>query len=363
MEVAMTISPSDIQKELSRIWDSVEGSNKMRASLFNLIFYTQKTSRDVYLHRVAQKVLEKFPCRIIFISVDPNVSDNYLKANVSLMYAGKDSSSIACDLIELEVAGDQHRRIPFVILPHILPDLPIYLVWEKDPCEENPILSQMTAYAARLIFDSESANDLPQFAGKLLQFYRESRVDVADLNWARMENWRDLFTTHFYSLENLAKLQKVNKISIFYNSHESASFCHTRIQATYLQAWLKCQLEWEFKQMRREGNLLIFVYGKKDGEVVITLTPEDHPHLAPGTITGVDLATTHDHEFSFSRHKEVPNHIVIKVGSPQKCEVPTHYIFAKGESGQSLVKEICHRGTSEHYLKILNHISQMESVC
>ena len=45
-----------------------------------------------------------------------------------------------------------------------------------------------------------------------------------------------------------------------------------------------------------------------------------------------------------------------------ECDLPSHYVFTKAESGQSLVKEICHRGTSEHYLKVLNLVKKMDTL-
>jgi len=356
-------APADIQQELSRVWNTLEGAHKMRASLFNLIIYTQKTSRDSYLHTVAHKVIEQFPCRILFISVEHEATEEYLRAKISLMYAGKEPSAIACDLIELEVGGAQLKRIPFIILPHLLPDLPIYLVWEEDPSLDNPIFEQMSLYASRLIFDSESTYHLPAFSLKLLDIYKEIKIDIADLNWARMENWRHLLTAHFYSSESLEKLQKVNEMTIFYNSHETASFCHTRIQAIYLQAWLSCQLEWQWIKTIKKNKDWVFVYQNKKDQILITLSPEDYPHLAPGIITAVTFSTKEDHQYSFTRHKEAPNHIVVKIGTPQKCELPTLHIFAKGDSGQSLVKEICHKGMSSHYLKVLDFVSKMENPC
>lgn len=357
------VAVSEIPKELARVWESVEGSNKVRASLFNLIFYTQKRSRDAYVHEVAQKVIEKFPCRIIFISCDQESTENVLNASVSLMYAGKGETAIACDMIELEVLGNQLKKVPFVVLPHILPDLPIYLVWEKDPCAENPIFEQMQRYASRLIFDSETTNNLPSFAAELLKLNQDLDLEVADLNWARMENWRQLLVTYFYSLENLVHLEKVSQVEITYNFHQTDCFCHTTIQALYLQTWLACRLQWKLIQMKKEGSHLLFTYEKDDRKIVVNLTPQDEAHLAPGTIVAIHFVTPHGFEFSFKRHLEVPNHIVTKVTSPQKCELPTHYIFAKGESGQSLVKEICHKGMSDHFRNVLQFISQMESVC
>lgn len=355
------ISPSEIQNELTRIWDTLDGTQKMRASLFNLIFYTRKTSRDTYLHTIAQKVIEQFPSRVIFISVDNDTNEDILNASVSIMYAGKGESAVACDLIHLDVSKSKLGRIPFVILPHILPDLPVYLVWEEDPSLNNPIFADLLPLASRLIFDSESAAELPRFASSILNIYKSTHTDITDLNWARMESWRTLFTANFYSLERLAILKKVNQITITFNAHETESFCHTSVQAIYLQSWLACQLGWELKETKKVGNEIHFIYQ----DLSIILKPEKQPNLAPCIITGVDLVTAQNEHFCFERHKETPNRIVINIETPHKCEIPFHHIFAKAESGQSLVKEICHRGTSSHFLKVLEQLKKLEmcSIC
>lgn len=79
------IPPSQIQSELTRIWDSLEGTNKMRASLFNLIFFTKKKTRSQYIRDISQKVIEKFPSRVIFITADPDAGEDYLHTRVSVL--------------------------------------------------------------------------------------------------------------------------------------------------------------------------------------------------------------------------------------------------------------------------------------
>src|SRR5690348_993727 len=84
-----TVSPEDIQNELNRIWESLETTNVNRASLFNLIFYTQKDHRTAYIHRLAQKVIEKFPSRVIFVSIDKKSTQDFLKTEVSILTSSK----------------------------------------------------------------------------------------------------------------------------------------------------------------------------------------------------------------------------------------------------------------------------------
>lgn len=350
------VLPADIESALNKIWDSLEATNKMRASLFNLIFYTQKTHRAGYFHKIAQKVIEKFPSRVLFVTVDKSASEPYLKTTVSVLSAG----DIACDLIEIDVSGSEQPRIPFMILPHILPDLPVYLVWAEDPTRDDPISYQLEQFASRLIVDSESTDNLPRFASALLKHREQSHSDIADLNWARLESWRDLLSATFYSQERLAALKSAKTLQIRYNAQESTFFCHTRIQSIYLQGWLACQLDWDLTEIRSEKERLSFFYRSATDPVAIHLEPERHADLPPGTVLSVDLLTHQQQHFCFTRNLHAPQQITLQLSTPIQCDIPIQFIFAKTESGQSLVKEICHKGTSSHYLKVLNLVKKID---
>jgi len=342
---------SQIQSELTRIWDALEGTNKTRACLFNLILFTHKNERAAYIRTITQKVIERFPSRVIFITVDKKSSEDYLKASASVMTGAQGECDVVCDLIEIEAAGSSQKRIPFAILPHILPDLPIYVLWAEDPSQENPLSHQLEKLATRIIFDSESASDLPKFAKALLRNQKEFGCDVADLNWARTESWRELLSSTFYSPERLDQLKQTKSIQITYNGYETKFFCHTQIQAIYIQGWLASQLNWKLKSSTKDQ----FRYQ----DVSVHLVSNSNSLLPPGTVISLDLETSHGEKFSFCRSKEHPHQINMIISTPEKCDIPSKFIFTKSQSGLSLVNEICHSGTSEHYQKLLLFLSQL----
>lgn len=350
-------SPSEIQSELTRLWEAMETGTKMRACLFNLVFYTKKKTRDKYIQAISQRVIEKFPARIIFITEDSSNGQNYLNTCVDVVSAGVDLD-IACDYIQIDVAGNMIHRVPFVILPHLIPDIPIYVIWAEDPAEDCPLFEQMKHQATRLIFDSESTENLTQFAHKLLNIHHTLGCDIADLNWGRMESWRNLFTSTFYSLERLENLQNTKEFQILYNAKETEFYCHTQVQAIYLQAWLAAQLNWGFSKMERENGKVHFKYNN----MTISLFPELNENMKAGTIVSADLATHDDKHFSFGRSLEIPNMVSMRFSTLEKCEIPLKYVFSEEKSGQSLVKEICRKGTSQHYLSLLNYIKNIEEL-
>ncbi|GAB4190962.1 MAG: glucose-6-phosphate dehydrogenase assembly protein OpcA [Simkaniaceae bacterium] len=362
--IKQPIHPSKIESQLVKILDDLQGTNKMRACLFNLIIYAKNDGRKAYLEEVAQKVIEKFPSRIIMVISDEQNKGNYLNTSVSVLTAESGQNQIFCDLITVEFSGSHEVRVPFVVLPHILPDLPVYILWGEDPQKKSPFWLQIESFVNRLIFDSESTDDLPAFAHSLLEYTGKCRCDIADLNWARIESWRKLLAANFHTQEKLLNLQKVSVIHIHYNSKKTESFCHTKIQALYLQAWLACQLNWKFKESKRMEDQLSFIYQKESSEVQIILHPQEAAKIKPGRILSIEMDTEDETHYTFKRSQESPSHIFIESSTPQSCEIPTHFIFDTEESGQSLVKEIFHKGTNEHFVKVLKFIKQInEKVC
>ena len=359
MEAHLTniIAPSEIESELEKIWDSLQGTNKMRACLFNLIIYSKKSQRVGYLNEITQKIIEKFPCRIIFVTHDETCSSHDLKTSVSVLTADEGEYEIVCDLIEVEVCSKDHPRVPFVILPHILPDLPIYLVHADDPSEKNPVAEKLEHLAHRIIFDSEAACNLPLFAQSVLSHQERCHGDIADLNWARTEGWRGLFANVFKGKSCLEEIKRAKKIGIVFNARKTDYACHTHIQAIYLQGWLAAQLGWTLKKVEHP---LHFHYESEWGPVAVSLQSEEKEGISPGRLLSIEIDTESDIHYSFTRRGKCLHHVMIQKSSPEVCALPTNYVLDKDVSGQSLVKEICHTGTSTHYIKVLTLLSTID---
>jgi hypothetical protein len=345
---------SEIPAALVKLWDALEGTNKMRASLFNLLIVAPKNQRTDYVRAITLKVLERFPSRVIFTLIDKTISTDSLNASVSLIPGSKGAYDVVCDFIEIEASKQAQSKIPFVILPHLLPDLPLYILWTEDPVQDNPISHQLEKWATRIIFDSEVTDNLPAFAKTLLEHAKD--CEIADLNWGRLESWRDLLASTFYSQDRLETLKKAQKICITYNSFETPFFCHTKIQALYLQSWLATQLGWKLSKAEKD----LFQYGSLTIELKAAKN-QDLPPLPPGTVISLDIFTSTDIHFAFSRDPQHPYQIRTLICDIEKCEIPTLFIFSKAKSGLSLVNEITHNGTSPHFLKVLDFLSKQDS--
>lgn len=354
------VKPADIESQLLRIWEDLAKVNKTRACLFNLIVYAKMNNRHDYIRRRVQKIIDEYPCRILFITSDPDSSKDYLKTAVSVAFPAGEDSSIACDTIDIGVGGKSEKNVPFVILPHIIPDLPVYLLWTEDPAQKHALFAPLEKLALRLIFDSESSDHLYGFAETLIKL--AGQKEIADLNWARTESWRDLLAAQFYSEEKLNLLKTASSIQILYNSHESEFFCHLKIQALYLQAWLASRLGWKLKSVKtKKGTIVITYTHSRKKEVVFELIPTNIPELTSGAIVSFLLETEKKEKFFFYREKDKPYQVSISLSTLEQCELPTHFIIGKDVSGLSLSKEINYRGTSQHYVNTLKLLTGLKN--
>lgn len=361
----LTLVPTaQIENELNRIWEGFEGSNKTRACLFNLLFFTQRNARVDYIRRIALNVIEKFPARVIMVIVDPAVKEDFLSTKISVLAPNKGEPDIACDWIEIETSVNMLERASFVVLPHILPDLPLYVIQSDDPTHPNPILSQVRQFTNRFIFDSESAENLSAFSQALLDIRNESHVDIADLNWARTEPWRNTMSSVFNLSDRLEQLKKTKRVEISYNATTTNFFCHLRIQALYLQAWLASRLEWKFIKASTQDKVTTLHYANNGADVQIVLSPESKATCYPGMVLSLDILSQDQYHYSFAAPVDSPECIKMVASNPTTCELPSLFIFPKAEFGQSLVREICHPGTSKHYLGVLKILTQIgQHVC
>lgn len=357
MTVKKRVDPSQIETELLHIWEGLS-KIKIRAGLFNLIVYNQFSGRTDYIRSIVQKVIEKFPCRVLFISHDAQSTSSYLKTSISVIASNEKESASACDQIDIEVAGNDLERVLFVLPPHILPDLPIYLLWTDDPCKSNPLFSPLSRQANRIIFDSECADKLGPFAEKVLELKKDTGRDFADLNWARTEGWRDLIASTFDSPERVLELEELASIQITYNSRENEFFCHTKVQSLYLLAWLSSRLNWRLKETSSD---LRYQFDSSCCPVDVSIASTLWPKLGSGTVISIDFKTKREHLYQFMRIPDRYHYVGIQISTSEKCEIPFQYVLGQTATGQSLVQEITRKGTSLHYLDMLQKLIPLDS--
>lgn len=352
------IQPKDIEKARNELWRQHQGTNAVSASLFNFIIYAKKNSREEYLQKIARNIIKKFPCRIILITESEETKESYLRTFISNLKADNTDSSMFCDMINFEVSGQHRNRIPFVVFPNLLADLPVYLLWGDDPSKCDPIALELENYATRSVFDSEVAESMTAFAETLLKLHETVSCDIGDLNWARFSPWRAMFAHTFNAPNKLKCLQESKEIRIVYNVIETDEFCHNKIQAIYFQAWIATKLKWTFETSLGTKEELCFKYRSPSGQVSIILIPGKNDQVLPGRLLKLEIFSYHNEHMLFEKTKLNPHQVVIRYSTHYNCEMPAHYLLDKEIAGKSMMHEIYSQGVRNGFIEVLKLITQ-----
>lgn len=349
----------NVEQELDRLWEAVEGKNKVKAALFNLIVYLRDPRRTRYVDRVTQFVMQRFPCRVIFLIADPEAEEEYLRTTVSVKTICEGEQPISCDQIHIAFSPTHRKRVPFLIFPHLLPDLPVCLLWEGDPTDEPIIFPALEQCATRLIFDPDCLEELPAFARFVIALTERFSGDIADQKWGCTEGWRNVMRQAFRSQENLDSIRKTRTLRIEYTTGPTDFPRDPRIQAIYLQGWLAAQLDWHFESIKEREERTELVYQYTGERVTVELIPRRNDDEPFGTICLVDLVSRGDAHFNFA-HEPSGSFVRVKSDSPEKCDLPYTLYLPHLRREESFAHEVLRTGMSRHYYNMLRELAKIE---
>jgi hypothetical protein len=358
MNALHEIPIADIESALATLWESQTAKNNIRANLYNLIIYASEKSRAQYLQSIVQRVVEQFPGRILFIQVDNDPSKEDLKAFVANTITGRGDTAIACDKILFEVSQSLLQRIPFVILPHLLPDLPIYLLWGEDPTIETQILPSIRPYATRLIFDSECTKNLLQFSQKILTDLKKWKMEIMDVNWATLTPWRDILANICDIRERVDLVRTATSIRLSYNSTPSELVRQHLLQSFYLQGWIASQLGWTYRSSHFDSSRKTIDYATQEGSCQVVLVPQLADEKPPGAILDLDIYSSGERMISILHDPKQPR-VVVRISRGDLCEMPFTLPLPDMRRGTAFMKEIFYRTISDHYYRMLALLSHL----
>lgn len=353
---AADIQLVDIEAELSRLWESRQEKDHIKACLCTLIVYTPDQDHALFLKKMVQSFIEKFPCRIIFIQRMTANEDNSLHVSVSNAIVGQGKVSIACDQISIEVGEKQIHRVSFLVLPHLVADLPIYLLWGQDPTTENDILPKLLKFATRLIFNTSGVDDLQSFSRRMRSLLdRHPNLDFMDMNWARIHGWREALSQVFDTQIKSQQLRFSKSIHISYNDKNEEGILHSEMQARFLIGWIAAQMQWKLIDQKQNADQMDLSCDNGKNQFTIALSPQINPNLPSGAILQVDVASTDNTFFSIIPMANLPK-VLVYISTLEKCELPFTLSLPDLKHSSSLIKAILYYETSDHYRNMLQSI-------
>jgi len=352
-----TVKVPDIEAELKKLWEEDKEAHRIKACLFNLILYTEKKELRERFQNFVKSVIERFPCRIIEIYRNGEKGADFLYVEVSNAVSSEGGVAIACDKIGIDFSGkEQMKKVPYLVSPHLVSDLPVYLLWGDDPTRENPILDALLKYSSRLIFLSDCITDIRQFSEKMVKEADRKSYEVMDFNWAMISGWRDVIGQVFKTSEKLKQIARCRTLTITYNAAGSGEAEQPLIQSLYLQAWLAAQLGWKAEKYASSGD--IATIGYKKGPKA-TICPGSNKNLPAGAVLGVVVEAEDKTLYSLVR-QETHHKVIVHVSTEEVCYLPFSLYLPSLLGGFSFVKELFYESASDHYFNMLQTLSKTD---
>ena len=295
-----------IERELHRLWSSLgdaqgagtAGEQVTRICTLTLLAVV-RDGRRVEMAAAADRLATRYPLRSIILDLTPPAGgEGTLAAEIALNChtPGPNRPAVCCEQIVVSGTGRALARIPALVLPLLVPDLPVYVWWPGDlaaapepsagtmqrdalPSPEADVLRRVAENADVLIVDS-SAMRRPA-AGLTVASALADRLSggMRDLTWGRLTPWRDLIVQSFDPAPMRTALARLDRIKIRTDPGQSAAV--DPIAGLLLGGWIAGRLGWEpAGPARREGRLLRALFWRDGGGLELVVEGGSGPIIS-----------------------------------------------------------------------------------
>lgn len=165
-----------------------------RARMSNLVVFSTAEAAEGGLNESLAEVSGRHPSRVLLLVADGE-HDQAPRAWVSaLCRMGDGGRRICSEQVSIRAGGEGVRRLPSVVRPLLVGDLPTALWWAvpTPPPSHGELFLELAGMAGRVLWDSTGWSDE---AGGLRSVGKwadgvDPRVGLADLAWTRLSPWR-----------------------------------------------------------------------------------------------------------------------------------------------------------------------------
>ncbi|MEN9935211.1 MAG: hypothetical protein RLZZ387_1790 [Chloroflexota bacterium] len=298
-----------IERELTNLWqsaaesaDSGRTSPVTRTCMANLVVVVDERGVAGRATQVIDRLTGVYPNRAIVTAAlaheggtQPEHAatiDAWVQAHCQLPAPGR--PQVCGEQITVEAHGEAAGRIPGVVLPLLVPDVPVALWLPHGEPARHPVAAKLTDIADRLIVNSATfatpEASLPTLAGLI-----DADTGVSDLAWARLTGWRELVAQFFDAPAMLPHLSEVERIRLTVPSQPGQP--SDRSQALMLVGWLASRLGWKVAEHVGGARLVRADGAEVALEIATADQPDDQPDRLMEVVIGCRRAT-----FTVSRY-------------------------------------------------------------
>ncbi|HPI74211.1 MAG TPA: glucose-6-phosphate dehydrogenase assembly protein OpcA [bacterium] len=232
-----------IESALDEFWrnQAQDGERAvLRSAMSTLILVATGVPRYQSFLQSLPELIRQRPGRIILIRLQPTgeTVEAFISAHCRVSSQG--GKQLCCEQITLHCPSALTTKLPGIVSPLLLPDLPVLLWWPDAPQAGVGIFSSLCSTIDRLIIQSGAWiagwRDLCSLAQWIVR--HQPQVRIMDLTWASLTGWREALAQFFDAKEGVVLLHGIERIEI---QAAPAGFSPA---VGWLLAWLATVLQW-----------------------------------------------------------------------------------------------------------------------
>lgn len=273
-----------------------EGGGIVRTRVLNFLAYVDSPGVSERVAAAMNRIAGSHPSRSVLMLAERERPGSSLGASLRAYChtVSGGGHQLCFDQVELRASGQIADHLPGIATRLLIHDLPTMLWWPGDPPVDQQHFASMAGVCDLLIVDSSEFAAPEHKLRALAEFARRARgrPAVADLNWDRLVEWREVVAQFFDDPSCRACLDDVSSVEIRFAPDPYRSGASA--QALLLAGWLGSRLGWEPLESLTDADAQSFRLRREGGAVVVRFAGSGAGAGAAGALEALRIAAARE---------------------------------------------------------------------
>lgn len=286
----------------------------LRTSLLNMVAYAEHEEGGLMASSVIEELASHHPSRALVLIANADQDESRIEAQLAAHchISRSEEQSVCCEEVTLRIQGPAARHPHSIIVPLLVPDLPVYTWWTEEVPDDVRLLRELMQTSDRLIVDTDKMRD--ELTSMLVLAHLadlEPHCTIGDLNWDRLDMWRDLLEQQRNITDMRHHLASVESVEIRYAGTRDQN---KPGRAVLFLAWLARRLGWDVASVASEGPQRFTFRAGEERTVPAFVHAVDVSTVEPGSLVSVKIACRSEEKgalLSISRTGD-PYHLTVR---------------------------------------------------
>jgi len=230
---------ADFRGKFAQAQSTDEDHPHPRNSVMTLIAVAATEAEEKLAQRICTAIAVHHPSLAIVVREEANVKSGRIDASIT-------ASPAHYELVTLQVRGPAATHLAGLVDPLLVSGVPTYIWWLGTPPFGSKELRDALDIADALVVDSGGfARPYHSFMGLAdTSSHAHRRLGLADLQWARLDPWRESIAQFFAPVARRPYLSGISEIGIDYAGAGRGN----RIPSATLIGWISSALGWKLQR-------------------------------------------------------------------------------------------------------------------